>query len=161
MTKEIQLTNGYKAIVDDEDFDELSKFKWHVAPGYNTNYASYTNYDNYKKTIAMHRMVMGFPEKLQIDHINGNGLDNRKSNLRICTRSQNKMNTKKNKIKKFKYKGVAINKNNKHPFYGQLRFGKVRYYLGCFSTPEEAALAYDKKAKELFGEFACLNFPTK
>lgn len=161
--KEIKLTKGYVALVDDEDFEELSKRKWQANVAARTVYAITNNWDKkLKRTfgISMHRMIMGNPVGMQVDHINHNGLDNRKANLRVCSTSQNKMNTHKTKQNKYGFKGVALigGHNRTKPYRAQLRFGPKHYSLGAYSTPEEAARAYDKKAMELFGEYACLNF---
>lgn len=163
--KEIKLTKGYVAIVDDEDFDRVSQYKWSASVGERTIYVYRSFYDKdttSRKNILLHRFIVNNPTGLEVDHVNHNGLDNRKENLRICTRSQNKMNSHKTKKTKYKYKGIslmssALQTRNK-PYRAQLRFGNVHYSLGVFETEEEAAKAYDEKAKELFGEFACLNF---
>jgi hypothetical protein len=163
--KEIKLTKCHSiALVDDDDYEELSKYKWSsktARTGYYAFIYIWNKETKQTKAIGMHRMVINCPDGYIVDHINHNGLDNRKENLRIVTKSQNSMNTQKNKKNKYGYKGVALigKRNRNKPYAGQLRYGKTRYYLGTFSTPEEAARAYDKKAKELFGEFACLNFP--
>jgi hypothetical protein len=92
MTKEIELTQGYITLVDDEDFEELNKHSWYIKRSANIVYAmSKIN----KKPTLMHRLLMKFPEGMCVDHINHNGIDNRKCNLRICTVAQNAMNTKK------------------------------------------------------------------
>lgn len=158
--KEIQLNKGYVAIVDDEDYEELSKYKWAVCYGRHTNYATRSKNVN-NESNRMHRIITNCQDGFCVDHINHNGLDNRKENLRICTYSQNSMNTHKTKENKYGYKGVCFiggKENRTKPYAAQLRYGKKRYYLGQFTTPEEAARAYDQKAKELFGEYACLNF---
>jgi hypothetical protein len=98
----------------------------------------------------MHRQIMGAKEGQEIDHINGNGLDNRRENLRIVTRSQNLANRPAFKSSKSGYKGVRKNKNGT---------GKMIYGLQ-FDAPEEAARAYDRCALMFFGEHAQLNFPT-
>jgi len=93
MTKEIKLTHGFVALVDDEDFYELSKYTWRASSDYRTYYAL-RSVREYKKikNLSMHRQIMDFPENMLIDHINHNGLDNRKENLRICTPAQNTFN---------------------------------------------------------------------
>lgn len=92
-----------------------------------------------------------------LDHINGIRTDNRIENLRKCTFSQNNMNVKRRKNNRSGYKGVFFKKEKKR-YVAQIRINKTAIHLGCFDTAEEAALVYDKKAKELFGEFAVLNF---
>jgi len=162
--KEIIFTTGQIAIVDDDDFNWLSRYSWRIVKGRNNYYAQTSFWDKNKKqnkNYSMHRLIMNNPDGLQVDHINHNGLDNRKENLRICTASQNSMNTHKTKENKYGYKGVCFiggKQNRTKPYAAQLRYGKKRYYLGQFATPEEAARAYDQKAKEMFGGYACLNF---
>ncbi len=160
MSKEIQLTQGQIAIVDDEDYEYLSQWKWcaHYDPKSKVYYAirSSSRFLGKRNVIRMHRLVMGNPENLEIDHIDANGLNNQKNNLRACTHVQNIQNRKKYKNSANKYKGV---KSNYHKWMGRITSGGEQIYLGNFNTPEEAARAYDKKAIELFGEFANLNFP--
>jgi len=97
MSKTIPLSQGYEATVDDEDFEYLNQFKWNVRIVYGTQYAkrNITTAIGKKTTVNMHREIMKAPKNFMIDHVNGNGLDNRKENLRISTRSQNLMNSKK------------------------------------------------------------------
>jgi len=103
---------------------------------------------------------MSAPADMQVDHINGNPLDNRRENLRICTRAQNTCNRKAVVNSKSGYKGVT-KKNSSRKWIPEIRKDGKKLYLGSYNTPEEAAKAYDKAAKEIFGEFAKLNFPDK
>ena len=154
--KYIDLTKGKRTIVDDEDFEELNKIKWYLSSsGYATNKT--------RNLIRMHRLVINTPIGMFTDHKNRNRLDNRKENLRICTKSQNGMNAKhRKKINdSIQLKGVYRMNSSKHPFYARIKLNKKDFYLGSFSSEKEAGLAYDKKALELFGEFAVLNFPKK
>jgi hypothetical protein len=171
--KKIELTQGYVTLVDDEDFNSLNQFKWQVHfDGYNY-YARRFSYKPKKETIIMHRVIMNTPQDLVVDHIDHNGLNNQKSNLRNCTRPQNLMNTKVHG--KSKYIGVTIVPAKNRPFkdkktgkiryydckqkyISQIHHNKIKYHLGCFTNEIDAAYAYDKKAKELHGEFASLNF---
>lgn len=143
MSKEITLTQGKKAIVDD-DFQETKKY--YFSHGYAVN-----------KHVYMHREIMNAPSGMDVDHINGNTLDNRKENLRICTRSQNKMNTSRRKGNTSGYKGVCFDNTNKKWLATITINGKLKH-IGLFQDAKSAAIAYDKKAKELFGDFAKLNF---
>lgn len=159
--KRIPLTKGMFALVDDEDFKEVSKHKW---------YASKTTYGPFRairgmtktgKNIYMHRQIMNVPANLLVDHRNHNTLDNQKTNLRVCTRSQNGMNAKKCKNPTAsKYKGVYWDKGTGKWRTAICKAGKI-FRLGRFSSEVVAAKAYDRKAVELFGEFAYLNFAKK
>jgi len=156
--KEIELTQGQVAIVDDEDFEYLSQWKWKakLTPTSNGNYYACRNVkvDGKWQTVYIHREVIHPPKNKQVDHINNITLDCRKENLRIATRSQNQMNRLANG--KNGHKGI-YKKGNR--FCAKVGKNKQAYYIGVFETAEEAARAYDAKAKELFGEFAKLNFP--
>ena len=104
----------------------------------------------------MHRVIMDAPKGMHVDHINGNGLDNRRENLRLCTNSQNHMNRKTHRDSSSKYKGVSWNKRNSK-WQAYIGSGIKRKNLGYFASESDAAKAYDIKAKECFGEFARLN----
>lgn len=151
--KEILLTQGKVAIVDDEDFDLVNKYNWHYHAGY-----AASRPHRHKKNIYMHRLILGLTSsnKLDADHINHNGLDNRRYNLRLCTRSQNMMNSLKDHTSK--YKGICW-REPKKKWTAQIKFNGKQYYLGLYDIAEDAALAYDRKATELFGEYCLLNFP--
>ena len=154
--KEIPLTKGYVAIVDDEDYEELSRRKWYCG---SHGYAIRSSSSNAKrKTVLMHRELMGNPLGFEIDHIDHNILNNQKSNLRVCTHSDNKQNRPSPRHNTSGYKGVIFDKRSKK-WYAKIGWLLSSKHLGTFATAEDAAHAYDKKAKELFGEFACLNFP--
>jgi len=136
--KEIKLTQGKVALVDDEDFEYLNQYKWYASQGYAKR----------RGNIMIHQQL-GFYEG---DHLDGNGLNNQKYNLRFCTSAQNNMNRQKRNNCKSKYKGVSRQKHGiKWIAYIN---GK---YIGSYDIEEQAALAYNHKAKELFGEFARLN----
>jgi len=182
------------ALVDDEDYDRVMEAvitytptgkprkgtgKWYaheVTPGY--IYAM-----NGPRDVAVHRVIMNAPKGMDVDHINGDRLDNRKENLRICTRAQNCQNKKLRRDSKSGYKGVYERVGRRK--YTSKKTGKVTWYvperkkpfkayisdpttaypkkrhisLGHYATAEEAARVYDKAAKEIHGEFAYLNFP--
>ncbi len=155
--KEIPLTQGEFALVDDDMYEDLIRFKWQCTI---RKYAATRIRINGKRVyLSMHRYVMGLKpyDPLQIDHRDRNGLNNQRSNLRISTQSQNNMNKcKAKKEKSSKFKGVTLNKEDKQ-WTAYIVKNKKQQHLGYFNTEIEAALAYNKKAQKLFGEFACLN----
>jgi hypothetical protein len=156
--KKIPLTQGKEMLIDDWKFDEMNQYKWCAHKIKNTWYAARNTKD--KKTVHAHCQVMGFPDGI-IDHKNQIGLDNRECNLRLCSVSQNAMNSRKIKNKSG-FRGVCFDKRKwrQKRWYARIRNGeKKAIFLGFFFTSEDAARAYDEKAKELFGEFASLNFP--
>jgi len=156
--REIKLTQGKVALVDDEDYEELSRYKWFAQKGGRSFYAGRKLPRNCGKQPAelMHRQIMNCPHDMEIDHINGTGLDNRKINLRICTRAQNRRNLKKYKNNTSGYKGVNW-KESEQNWQSRINVNKKEKYLGSFNSKEAAAKAYNVAAKELFGEFARLN----
>lgn len=147
--KRIPLTQGLSAIVDDEDFEMLSRFKWHF---HQTGYAMRTaRIDGKKHLLRMHRVVMNAPPHKCVDHINGNTLDNRKRNLRIASRSQNQHNRGRNKNNTSGFKGVSRYRGR---WRARITVNWKEIRLGIFDTPEEAFDAYVAAAKEYHGEFA-------
>ena len=156
--KRIPLTQGKSTLVDDEDFKELSKHKWCLLKGKYTWYAVRAICKNDKyKILYMHRVIMNAQKSQGIDHRNGDGLYNLRHNLRFCTQSQNNQNQRKTRGTS-QYKGIYWNKRDKK-WQTQIKLNGKGYFLGLFDDEIEAAKAYDKRAKELFGEFARLNFP--
>ena len=160
--RRIPLTQGKYAIVDQHDFERLNKHKWHVCKSANTFYARRTIYTDKKRiSIMMHREVIHPPENLLVDHINHNGLDNRKANLRLATCEQNSYNRIRfRKSKSSKYKGVRWNKQIKK-WAVIICFNKKSKFIGYFKDEKQAAKEYDKAALKYHGEFASLNFPPK
>jgi hypothetical protein len=146
--------NGLFAIVDNEDYDWLMKKteNWFVLDG---RYVGCNK--GHQRFHRMHRLIMGATDpKIFVDHIDHNGFNNQKSNLRLCTNSQNCMNKIKNPNSTSKYKGVSLNKESKK-WAAHITKDYKNYYIGLFDNEIGAALAYNKKAKELHGEFALLN----
>ena len=150
--KEIEMTQGKVAIVDDDDFEYLSQWKWYV--NYNQRGLPYAM-RGAKPKVRMHRIVSKTPLGLFTDHINGDTLDNRKSNLRIVTSAENSMNRKPYKSNKFGLKGISISEGKY--IHARIKLDGKNIHLGTFDTIEEAAAAYNKAALELFGEFARIN----
>ena len=155
--KEIKLVNNKGiALVDDEDYELLSKFNW-IFSKKDVGYAQVRVYINGKWTTKkMHQLLINATKKFQVDHIDGNGLNNQKFNLRIVTRSQNKMNGNKYKNSSSIFKGVSWCKRD-NKWRANIRLNKKLYFLGSFINEIDAAKAYNEKAKELFGKYAKLN----
>jgi len=150
----IPLTQGKFAIVDAADYERVSRYKWcAVGPGDRV----YACRNVHGKTLSMHRFLMNPPEGMVVDHIDGNRLNNRRSNLRICTIRQNIWNSRP-KGKSSRYKGVCRDKSKKR-WVVYVRHNDHNWYVGRFVSEIEAARAYDRKAAEVFGEYAWLNFP--
>jgi hypothetical protein len=160
--RRIPLTMGKFAIVDPEDYEHLSRYKWYVTKNGNTFYAKRnTSRKNIKNSLTcyMHRHIIKVPPGFVIDHINHNGLDNRKVNLRIATRAQNNRHTKKTKNKfRSNYKGIYWH-NRDRAWEVRITADGKRRHFGCYKDEIEAAKAYDHAAKIYHGSFAGLNFP--
>jgi len=141
------------ALIDDEDFNRVSKNKWNVEVGVNTYYARRTDRSTGKDvSTPMHRFIMGAKRGQMIDHKDGNGLNNQKSNLRLCTYSQNRANAIS--TSKSKYLGVSIAKGK---WQASIKKNGKTIYIGRFNTAENAATAYNIYAEKHHGEFARLN----
>jgi hypothetical protein len=157
MTKKIFFKNGKYTLVDDSDYDDLSGYCWYLlSSGY---VARQTPWVNKNRTIVlMHRQIMNPKPGMIVDHIDRNPLNNTKSNLRVCSQTQNHGNRVKQINNKSGYKGVCFCKA-KQTWMAQICIKRKVINLGYFNNPVEGAIAYDKAALELFGEFALINFP--
>jgi hypothetical protein len=153
--KEIPLTKGKKALVDDSDFEELSKYKWCSAKKGNTFYAvRNTSIVNGKQhTIYMHKVIMNTQKGMDTDHRDGDGLNNQRENLRVCTRLENIRNRGRHKRNTSGYKGVSWYKSTKK-WMAQICVNNKHVYLGYFKEKEEAYMVYCEAAKKYHGEFA-------
>lgn len=157
--KQIPLTRGQFALVDDEDYPMLVAMgKWFYSAGYAVRSYSYKNTnDKWScKQVKMHRLVTNAPKGKSVDHIDGNPLNNQKSNLRICTNAENLRNRGFNKNNTSGYKGVFWHKP-RSKWTSKIKVNRASIYLGLFSCRHEAARAYNAAALEHFGEFAFLN----
>jgi hypothetical protein len=142
---------GYTVIVDSEDLVKIRKYVWRRHG--RGEYFITTTKTKRRKNIFLHRYIMDAPKGTEIDHKNSNTLDNRKSNLRFCTSSENKYNRGRSKANTSGYKGVTKSKKQKR-WQSKIKKDKKMYYLGRFDTPEAAYAAYCEAAKKLHGEFA-------
>ena len=165
--KEIKLTKGKVALVDDEDFEYLNQWKWYCQENrykHDTLYYAVRSktINKHRCLIMMHRVIMETSNELEVDHIDHNGLNNQKSNLRNCTHSQNHMN----KVSKGKsrYLGVCFYiqkrklRGDRLLIRANIVINKKFISLGYFKTEKAAARAYDRCAKKYHGEYANLNF---
>jgi len=157
MAKTIPLTQGKVAIVDNADYEWLTQWKWYAAKGTSTHYARRSVWENGKtRDIQMHRIILNASSGMEGDHINGDGLDNRRSNLRVSTQGQQAMNRRKQAGCSSKYKGVSWQKRARK-WESHIGINGGQKYLGYFDNEAEAAATYNVEARELFGRFAKLN----
>jgi hypothetical protein len=154
--RHIPLSQGRYAIVDTDDYDRLMRHKWHACRSgrHRTYYARRTTRDG--RVILMHREIARPPKGRVVDHINGNGLDNRKGNLRVCTQAENALNSRRQARAKSKYRGVTVRGDK---YEARIKYKGKTYCLGRFNTALEAAHARDQKALDLYGQYAWLNIP--
>ena len=149
--KRIPLGEGQYALVDAADHEWLRQWTWRLQNGYAVRYEN-------GRRIYMHRVLMEPPAGMLVDHVNRSKLDNCRANLRVCTPQENTHNRGKRAGSSSRFKGVGYHKMERK-WYAKLRVGGIPIWLGYFVDEIEAARVYDRKAVELFGEFACLNFP--
>ncbi len=154
----IPLTRGYVAIVDAADADCVLTYRWFAQPNCRNVYAirRVRRADGTWTTQSLHKFLTGFPVT---DHVNGDGLDNRRSNLREATTGENSRNRRRQSNNASGFKGVAWNKNDRKWRAQVGADAGKRRFLGSYTTAEEAARAYDAAARELYGAYASVNFP--
>lgn len=153
MSKEIELTQGLVALVDDDDYERVSKHSWYIEKSGRGYIYARTKTKNVR--ILMHRFILGAPSDKVVDHLNHKTLDNRKCNLRVCSIRDNNNNSLARKNTSSKYKGVYFCKH-----LNKWKAEIKKTHIGCFNNEIDAAKAYDEKAKELYNEYACINFPS-
>lgn len=152
--REIPLTQGYVALVDDIHYDDLSRHKWWVKKGRHTMYA--IREENGRR-VWMHRQILCITDpKTQVDHEDGNGLNNQSHNIRVATSLQNSFNRSKQSNNTSGFKGVSKIKG-RHRWEARIQVGTKTVMLGYYHTPEAAAIAYNEAAAKYYGEFAKLN----
>jgi len=143
--------NNATILIDDDDFEKINKFKWYISRSAKDKY-----YIANRNGQRLHRLITDCQDGMEVDHINGNTFDNRKVNLRICSRSENSMNRKKSNNKSSIYKGVSLYKRDMN-WVSYIKINGKKISLGYFETEKEAAFAYNTAAIKYFGEFALLN----
>lgn len=157
MVKQIPLTQGKFAIVDDADYEHLMQWKWCFHKyAMRTEHLGMFNGKKKQKWIGMHSFIMDTPNGMQTDHINGNKLDNRRANLRMCSSAENKRNRPKYSNGLSKFKGVMRIKNS-DKWKASICVNSKPFYLGLFKNEYDAAQAYNFAAYEFYGEFANFN----
>lgn len=159
--KKIELTQGEFALVDDENFDDLNKFKWYAGKFYKKNCVYAIRRDKDGKTILMHREIMQTAKGMVTDHIDHNGLNNQKINLRVCSHAQNLRNGAKSIKGTSSYRGVSSKTVGVHKYYRGRVYVNGKDIVKNFPYTTEgeimAAMFYNEQAAKYFGEFANLN----
>ena len=164
MVKEITLSRGKVALVSDEDYERVSQYKWYAVDWDGTGKSWYARRrfitDGVRRYVSLHRFIMGVPDSIKVDHIDGDGLNCQRYNLRHATHQQNSQNRRIGANNTSGYKGVVFVRRAKtRRWQAQIEHNCKTLYLGRFESAVEAARAYDHAARELFGEFARPNFP--
>jgi hypothetical protein len=156
---EIYLTQNKVALIDDEDWELISQYKWYAEKQQNSSEMWYAK-TNKPKSIRMHRLIIDAQNGEEVDHINHNGLDNRRNNLRIATKSENAINNRKRKKTTSKYKGVSWDKKQ-NKWHAYIHINGKKIHIGSFEDEILAAKAYDVKSLSLHKEFSNPNFREK
>lgn len=159
LTAEVPLTRGLVAIIDAADWERVSRYRWHAMPQDKRLFRAAANVANVvgRRKVLLHRFILSAPRDLEVDHVNGDPLDNRRCNLRLATAQENARNQGKTHGRS-RYKGVSFRMDlRSRPWVAKLKVSGRTVHLGYFATEEEAARAYDAAAKRFFGEFARLN----
>jgi hypothetical protein len=155
--RQVPLTRGLVALVDETDWPVVSQFKWRPYRGTSTWYAI-ADIDGHR--VRMHRLILKPPDDVLVDHRNHNGLDNTRRNIRPCNNQQNVMNARAKRRGTSRFKGVCWHKAS-GKWSAEIFYNEQKWHLGLFVNEEDAARSYDRKAAELFGQFAYLNFPSE
>ena len=158
--KEISLTQGKVALVDDADYEWLNQWKWYASSIQSSYSCRFYAKRRVRKGVLeyMHRLILELQrnDNREVDHIDGNGLNNQRSNLRVCTHKQNRQSSRKRKIGASRYKGVCWNRR-RHKWCSYIYVNEKLIHLGYFDSETDAALAYNHAALNHFGKFALLN----
>lgn len=157
--KEIPLTQGKVALIDDEDYERVMQYNWTVYQSHK-RWTFYAHCHPTTGTTELHRFILGLKrgDRVMVDHRNGNGLDNQKSNLRICSYSENQWNHVIPINNTSGYIGIGYHKKSKK-WYARSCVQRKHFYLGSFDNKNKAAIAHDKAVLHLHGDFATLNYP--
>ena len=149
----ITLTQGHEAIIDAADVPLVQVKNWYAAVKSNTVYARGEGGNATKRhRVFIHNVIMGNSKGLFVDHIDGDGLNNRRCNMRLATRAQNMRNQKKNSRNTSGLKGVSFDKR-REKWYAKIKLNRIEKFLGYFASPEEAHAVYFAASRELHGEF--------
>ena len=160
--KQIELSQGKVALVDDADYESLNQFNWQAIKAYSRDvyYAIKTEKENGKwRTISMHRVIMNAPNGMDIDHKDTDGLNNQRYNLRLCTRSQNSLNRKKRVVASSKYKNVHFSQTHQRWIVRVSKNGTYKS-IGVFKTELEAGIIANITMRRYHGKFARPNILT-
>lgn len=154
--KVLEISKGMQTLLDDDTYDWLSAWRW--CPVMDRRGYTYVRRTSREEgTLLMHRLITGAQKGFVVDHINHNTLDNRRENLRLCTRSQNAQNAYGQRETSSKYKGVCFERRGLKRWRASMKLDQKSIFIGNFATEREAARAYNQRAKSTFGEFAKLN----